>query len=162
MTTTCDVITTIYGSQRYMALLDRIRADPATVAAMWEDAEGRPGELDIPGTRWSVAVSPSGDPMAWCAARVVGGVVLCHSNYERREYRGCGFYAQAYRQRHAMILAPLALPAVTYLYPEPIPLHTADGWMFDDGEHSSGVSTAHPGGPPHHWQRLVWSPPRRT
>jgi hypothetical protein len=128
--------TLMHGQPEYARLLTRIRQDPALVAAMWADAESRPDELDRPGTRWSVTlVEGSGQeaPAAWCAARQIEDrgvpVLKCHSNYEVPAWRGQGLYAAAYRERHRRVVHPSPLPAFTYLFPEPIGLHIADGWQ---------------------------------
>ena len=96
---------------------------------MWEDAESRPGELDEPGTSWTVALV-AGEPAAWCAARVLDdGTLKCHSNYEVRAHRGLGLYEAAYRARHTNVVEWSGRPAVTYLFEQPIALHEADGWL---------------------------------
>lgn len=42
------VETVIHGEQLYTNLLDGIRQDRVLMAAMWDDAESRPEELDVP------------------------------------------------------------------------------------------------------------------
>lgn len=121
------VVTLAHGTVRYGRLLDGVREDAGLVAAMWADAECRPEELDVPGTSWTVALD-EGVPAAWCAARVVDGVLKCHSNYEVRAFRGRGFYEAAYRVRHAGVVVPGGRAAVTYLFAQPVALHEADGW----------------------------------
>jgi hypothetical protein len=143
------IVTLTHGDQEYTALLDRIRADTALVAAMEADAESHPDELDVPGTWWSVAlVERQGVevPAAWCAARVEGDLLKAHSNYEHPDHRGHGLYAAAYRERHRSVVVPSGLPTVTYLFPEPIALHEADGWV------RTGVSGVSEMG--HQWAEL--------
>ncbi|GLY08212.1 hypothetical protein [Actinoplanes sp. NBRC 101535] len=123
-------VTLRHGEQRYTDLLAAIRADRALVTAMWADAESRPGELDVPGTHWTVTVLEDGTPAAWCAARVQDdGVIKCHSNYEVRAHRGCGLYEAAFHGRHHDVILAYKLPAVTYLFAQPIALHAAKGWQ---------------------------------
>jgi hypothetical protein len=103
-------------------------------------------------------------PAAWAGYRIedeAGRVVLrCCNNYVRREFRGRtpDLYAVAYRARHDRVVRRFGLHAVTYLFPEPIPLHEADGWVRDTSAGGSGTSRARPDGELHHWQRLRWSP----
>lgn len=115
---------------------------------MWADAESRPDELDVPGTRWTVALA-GGGLAAWCAASPAGGVLRCHSNFEVPAYRGRGLYGRAYRERHRAVVLPCGLLAVTYLFAQPIGLHEADGWVRTG---VSGVSFA--AGEPHAWWEL--------
>jgi len=118
-----------HGGQLYADLLAEITADHDLVAAMWADAESRPAELDIPGTFWSVTLTEDGTPAAWCAARITdGGALRCHSNYERREWRGRGLYEDAYHARHRDVMLSYKLPGVTYLFAQPIALHERHGW----------------------------------
>lgn len=128
-------LTLKHGSQYYAELLNLVRSDRILVTAMWDDAESRPEELDVPGTTWIVVVTEVGEPAAWCAARIENGILKCHSNYEVRKYRGRGLYELAYRQRHRDVVLPAGVPAVTYLFEQPIDLHKADGWRLtgDDG-----------------------------
>lgn len=119
----------IHDDGLYTVMLDRVRQNDALVSAMWSDAESRPEELDIAGTYWTVAVAEAGIA-AWCAARVIdgGSLLKCHSNYEVREFRGRGLYEAVYRYRHHTLIQKFGLPAVTYLFRQPIALHAADGW----------------------------------
>ncbi|MGI5153488.1 hypothetical protein ACQEVC_45415 [Plantactinospora sp. CA-294935] len=98
------VTTLTHGQPEYAELLDQIRSDTTLVAGMWDDAESRPDELDVPGTWWSVALV-DGVPAAWCAARVEGGALRALCNYERAGYRGQGLYEVAYRERHRTVRA---------------------------------------------------------
>ena len=66
-------------------------------------------------------------------------------------------YSIAYAHRHRTVVLPLGLPAVTYLFPEAIPLHLASGWVRDVGPDASGTSRARSDGDLHHWQRLRWT-----
>jgi hypothetical protein len=146
------VITLMHGSSAYARLLEQIRQDSELVAAMWSDAESHPDELDVPGTFWTITVD-GGRPAAWCAARVVDGVLKCHSNYEVRACRGRGLYEAADRARHQRVVLPLAVPAVTYLFAQPIGLHEADGW------HRTGLTG--PGAlDDHQWWELRREAPR--
>lgn len=146
-------VTLTHGAREYTALLAQITADPDLVDLMWEHAESRPTELDVPGTYWSVALV-DGSPTAWCAACVQGdGTLRCHSNYERLGYRHRGLYAAAYRERHTTVITPSGLPAVTYLFAQPIPLHEADGWVRTG---VAGVSCE--AGEPHDWWELRRAP----
>lgn len=123
-----EILTLRHGDRRYAELLDLIRADGELVDRMWADAESWPGELDVPGTWWTVVVV-DGRPAAWCAAIVDGEVLKCHSNYEVPAYRGRGLYAQAYRWRHRDVIRRRRMPAVTYLFAAPVGLHLSDGWV---------------------------------
>lgn len=110
--------------------LGRIRDDEQLLADMWRDAEHVLDEH--PGKRWTV-VSVGGMPVAWAAATVVDAdgqeVLRCSDNYERRGLgRVAHLYRVAYRRRHETIVAAVGLPAVTYLFEQPIALHEADGW----------------------------------
>ncbi len=132
-------VTLTHGERFYDDLLRVVRGDRALVEAMWADAESSPAELDVPGTEWSVVLLGDGTPVAWCAARVdAEGVLKCHSNYEVRAWRGNGFYEAAYRARHRQVVGACGLPAVTYLFSEPIALHEADGWYRTGLEGVSG------------------------
>lgn len=119
-----------HGRRYYAELLHLIRTDRDLVAAMWDDAESTPDEIDIPGTTWVVVLTDLGEPAAWCAARVVDGVLKCHSNFEVPAHRGLGLYELAYRQRHRDVVLRSDKPAVTYLFAGPIDLHRADGWLL--------------------------------
>jgi hypothetical protein len=153
------VETLSHGEQLYGDLLDRLRDDAHLVARMRTDAESSPDELDVPGTQWSVVLTAAGVPAAWCAATPDGaGQLVCHSNYEVPAYRGLGLYAAAYHARHRDVLLQFKRPAVTYLFPEPVPLHVANRWVPDTTPAGVGTSRPYPGGPIHHWQRLTWAP----
>ncbi|TDC63868.1 hypothetical protein E1258_09485 [Micromonospora sp. KC207] len=117
-----------HGRQEYAWLLGSIRADPWLVARLWADAESTPDELDRPGTVWCVALV-GGAPAAWCAATPDGAALRAHSNYEHPHHRGQGLYEAVYARRHRDVVQPARLPAVTYLFAQPIPLHEADGWQ---------------------------------
>ncbi|MFG1846788.1 hypothetical protein [Micromonospora carbonacea] len=121
------VATLEHGQQEYAWMLNAIRADAWLVGRMWVDAESTPDELDQPGTVWSV-VLVDGAPAAWCAATPDAGALRAHSNYEHPRHRGRGLYAAAYAQRHRDVIRTSGVPAVTYLFAQPIPLHEADGW----------------------------------
>jgi len=123
----------------------------------WNDAESE----HEPGTSYMVALV-AGVPAAWAGWRIQpDGTLRCCNNYVRHGYRDRNpeLYASAYAARHRDVVLRLNVPAVTYLYPEPTPLHVADGWTPDPSPDSSGTSRPFEGGPLHHWQRLTWSPP---
>lgn len=98
-------------------------------------------------------------PAAWAGWTVVDveGVqtLKCCNNYVRHGFRrrDPDLYGIAYRIRHRNVVRRLRLPAETYLFPEPIGLHIADGWVPDLGPGGSGDSEFG-----HRWQRLTWSP----
>ncbi len=120
-----------HGEQLYTDLLTRIREDTDLVAAMWAHAESRPDELDRPGTYWTVTLLDDGTPAAWCAARIQDdATITCHSNYEVPAHRGRGRYTAAHQGRHRDVLLAYKLPAVTYLFAQPIALHKAHGWYL--------------------------------
>lgn len=130
----------------------------------WEDAESR----DEPGTAYLMVLVRGPDgwlvPAAWAGYRIEDehgtAVLRCCNNYVRRGYRDHtpDLYPVAYRARHLLVVARLRLPAVTYLFPEPIALHEADGWVRDTAPGSSGQSRPFENGPVHNWQRLRWEP----
>lgn len=122
------VTTLIHGEQLYTDLLARLRTDDTLDAAMWSDAESRPDELDVPGTHWTVCLTEDGTPAAWCAAHIANATITCHSNYETRPHRERGLYEAAFHGRHRDVLLAYRLPAVTYLFAQPIALHEASGW----------------------------------
>lgn len=129
------VTTLTYGEPEYAVRLAQIQSDSELVHRMWIDAESRPHELALAGTSWSITLVRGGGqelPAAWCAAHQIdddGAPVLrCHSNYEVPAYRGHGLYMAAYQERHRRIIRTSALPAVTYLFAQPMGLHLADGW----------------------------------
>ncbi len=144
--------------QRYMQILgeDTLRRQ------WWDDAES---EVE-PGVSYMMAVS-RGRPLAWAGWLVehspAGQPVLlrCCNNYVRRGFRNRSpeLYQLVYRRRHVEVVTALGLPAVTFLFPEPIPLHLRDGWRRATGQGAAGTSRARPGARLHRWQKLVWSPP---
>lgn len=95
-------------------------------------------------------------PAAWAGYRIEDGVLRCCNNYVRHGFRDRDpeLYEVAYRARHDLVVAGCGLPAVTYLFPEPIPLHLADGWELDTTPEGSGISRDIPG-VEHHWRRLT-------
>jgi hypothetical protein len=125
----------------------------------WDDAES---EHEPDTSYLMVLVDENGlmTPAAWAGYRLVDGVLRCCNNYVRREYRGRNpeLYAMAYAARHAEVVTVLNMPAVTYLYAQPIALHEADGWVKDTGSDSHGSSYARPGGQEHLWWRLRRDP----
>jgi hypothetical protein len=147
------------GHGEYERLTGLLRAEPLR-AQWWDDAES---EAE-PGVSYLMvlAADDAGQfvPAAWAGYSIDRGVLRCCNNYVRREYRDRipELYAAAYTVRHREVVVPLGLPAVTYLYAQPIPLHEADGWRKDTGPGSRGTSRARPGGEEHRWWRLTWSP----
>jgi hypothetical protein len=137
------------GTESHANLMVHLRTEPLA-SEWWADAES---EADDDAS-YVVVYAAGRVPTAWAGFKVEGGVLRCVDNYERRGYRGRGLYECAYRWRHERVVVPLQLPAETYLFPEPIALHEADGWVRDPG--CSGVSTVT--GVEHHWQRLTWAP----
>ncbi len=135
-------------------LLDALREEPLRTQ-WWEDAESE----HEPGVSYLMVLAPGPDvwlvPAAWAGYRIeneAGTAVLrCLNNYVRREFRNPDLYPLAYEARHRLVVARFGLPAVTYLFPEPIALHEADGWVRDTGPSGSGQSPVNPN---HHWQRL--------
>ncbi|GGM27305.1 hypothetical protein GCM10011608_10080 [Micromonospora sonchi] len=149
-----EVVNVAPGHRRYEELIGQIRANPALLARMWADAEHRLDEP--PGKTWTVAtVLYDGRwiPAAWAACIEQDGLLRCCDNYEHPGWRGHGLYAAAYRHRHATIVAPSRLPAITYLFAQPIPLHEADGW-YRTGVR--GISTA--AGVEHEWWEMRREP----
>ncbi len=146
---THDLVTVSIGHPRYEELIGRIRADDELRAQMWADAEHVLTEQL--GKLWTVvSVQRAGrwEPQAWAAARVDAGVLRCTDNYERRgPGRDHGLYRVAYAHRHHTIVYPCRLPALTYLFAEPIALHEADGWRRTG---NAGVSDHG-----HHWWELL-------
>lgn len=149
-----ELVNVAIGQPRYEELVGQIRTDPALLAHMWGDAEHRLEER--PGKVWTVcAVRSEGRwvPAAWAASIAEDAMLRCGDNYEHPAWRGKGLYAAAYTYRHTTVVAPSALPAVTYLFAQPIALHEADGW-YRSGAH--GVSTE--AGEPHEWWELRRDP----
>ncbi len=144
-------------------ILDRL-CEETLAAEWWDDAESRHED----GINYLMVVDrnhPSGMlPVAWAGWRVEdenGAAVLrCCNNYVRRTHRGHvpDWYSIAYLARHRLVVQRLGMPAVTYLYEQPIWLHELDGWVKDTGPGSSGVSHAREGGEPHPWWRLRLPP----
>lgn len=150
-----ESITVSHGSWAYEYLLSAIRSNRALAHWLDQDAESKVGELDAPGTTWSVVYlrGERPEPVAWAAARHLpdGNLKGC-CNYVRRDYRrediGVDLYRQAYMLRHRDVISKHAGPQETYLFAQPIPLHEADGWR-KTGESGPGK---YPG---NHWWRLV-------
>lgn len=150
-----EIVTVQWGDDRYAELIAPLRDDQVLVEQMWGDAEHRFEEH--PAKRWVFAVV-DGEPAAWAAATWTADsngrpLLRCSDNYERRgpgrDYR---LYQLAYRRRQTSIVVPAArvgVPAVTYLFEQPIALHEADGWVKTG---STGVSGE--AGEKHQWWQL--------
>jgi hypothetical protein len=128
---------------------------------IWQDAEGQVEVVDL-STVWTVVEAREHArfvPVAWCASTVVTAedgpqMLRCSDNYERRGVgRHYGLYRIAYRHRHLTRVLPLALPAATYLFAQPIPLHEADGWV-----RTGNAGTSHATTEPHDWWELRREP----
>lgn len=157
----------VAGTGRHRELLATLSAEPVA-SQWWEDAESRI-DADSEHTSYMVVYVP-GDggqmvPAAWAGWRIETGddgarVLRCCDNYVRQGYRRQipELYRLAYKARHRQVVAVRRMPAVTYLYPEPIGLHVADGWTIDTSPDAAGRSTPYEGGPEHHWRRLTWTP----
>ncbi len=142
--------------EQYMLLL----ASEPLRTQWWLDAES---EVE-PGISYLMVLADhEGElvPAAWAGYAVSDGELRCCNNYVRRGFRGRypELYQVAYAARHRDVVAVLGLPAVTYLFEYPIPLHLADGWVLCSGPDAHGLSRAHEGGEVHTWWRLRWSPP---
>ena len=143
-------------------LMETLSAEPIATQ-WWEDAESR---AEPAASYMVVYVTVDGAlvPAAWAGwiIETEGGrrILRCCNNYVRRGFRNRApeLYALAYRARHRQVVSRKGLPAVTYLFPEPIGLHLASGWRVDTGPGSAGTSRSAPDGPVHHWQRLRWAP----
>ncbi len=146
------------GHDDYARLTAPLLEEPLR-SQWWADAESE----HEPGTSYlMVVVDEGGEPVpaAWAGYTINGGVLHCRDNYVRDAYRGRtpDLYAVAYAARHDRVVTRVRLPAVTYLFAQPIPLHLADGWVYDTAPDSPGVSRAHPDGEDHPWWRLRWAP----
>ncbi len=153
------------GERLHDELLATLSAEPLATQ-WWRDAESRA----TPAASYMV-VYMGEVPAAWAGWFVEDHdgrrVLRCCDNYVRRGYRRRSpeLYTLAYRRRHRDVVRRLGLPAVTYLYPEPIGLHLRNGWVYDTSPGSAGVSTpypdqpAGPDNPEHRWRRLRWAPP---
>lgn len=150
-----ELLTVCAGDPAYAELLDPVRADRALMARIWADSESTMPEES--GKVWCVAAVWAGGHRhagAWCAAyeTVDDGepTLKCCDSYEL--LRGRGLYAAVYAHRHREVVLPAAtrgLPALTYVFAQPLPLHLADGWhVTDEGD------SAEPGIEPHRWYEL--------
>lgn len=157
------IITLTRNHPQYDQITTELCTEPLR-SQWWDDAESH----HEPGISYSMVIHDE-VPAAWAGwtfEREDGRPVLrCCNNYVRREYRGGvpDLYALAYAHRHRHIVTHLGMPAVTYLFPEPVALHLADGWVIDTSPGSSGTSWAREvgQGQEHHWRRLRWTPPPR-
>ena len=133
-----ELLTIEIGHPRYEEIMRPIRQNVRLRQQMWDDAEHAFDEE--PGKSWCMVLC-NGIPAAWAASTCPPSRLLCCDNYERRgSGRQYGLYRLAYDFRHATIVAPSTLPAITYLGAEPIPLHEADGWV-KTGTHGVSSST---------------------
>lgn len=143
---------------RYQLFVAEVTAEP--LAGQWQrDAESAHED----GTAYFVALAEDLGgrlwPAAWAGYRIEGtgdnAVLRCCNNYVHRGFRNHDpeLYAEAYHARHEQIVTTCGLPAVTYLFPEPIALHETDGWVRDTTPGSAGISVVT--GVEHHWQRLT-------
>lgn len=152
-----EVINIQIGHPRYEELIGQIRGNSTLLAQMWADAEHKLDEH--PNKIWTVVVVADGDrkvPAAWAAAtvehRVDGPILRCSDNYEcRGPGRDHGLYAVAYAHRHRTVVEPAGIPAVTYLFAQPIARHEADGWYRT-------TTCSDPGVEPHDWWELRRKP----
>lgn len=153
-----DIIMLHPADREYRHFMSVLTAEPLRTQ-WWNDAESRVE----PGISYAMVLVDD-QPAAWAGWQVVrdGGtpVLRCCNNYVRHEFRGRRpeLYELAYRHRHQNVVARLGLPGVTYLFPEPIGLHLADGWVLDAADDACGDSSPYTGGPVHHWRRLLWQP----
>ena len=126
-----QILTIHAGLPRFDELVNGIMANDDLVEQMWADAEHVPD--DFTGATLSM-VLVDGVPAAWAGSteeeEISGAPMLrCCLNYERRgPGRDLGLYAEAYAHRHRTVVEPSGVPAVTYLFAEPIAPHEADGW----------------------------------
>jgi hypothetical protein len=146
------------GSDLYTWFTTELGTEPLRTQ-WWNDAESSVD--DPPDAAYLVAVADR-RPVAWAGWCLVDGGtrIQCCNNYIRGGYRGRSpdLYEAVFLARHHQVVAVSRLPAVTYLFPEPIPLHLAHGWQLDTGPGTSGTSSPYVGGPVHRWQRLSWDP----
>jgi hypothetical protein len=102
-------------------------------------------------------------PAAWAGfvSTTIDGQpgLKCVNNYVRHSFRGgpIRYYDFAFHYRQQTILHTTGLPAETYLFPEPIPLHLAHGWITDTSPTGTGIHRPD-NGPARTWQRLTWHP----
>jgi hypothetical protein len=156
----------------YDQLLKELEEEPLATE-WWNDAESRADygvsyivvyDLDEHGNEV---------PAAWAGwiheldldEQLGGGMIVrCCNNYVRRGFRDRDpeLYAVAYRRRHEQIVLRFGVPAYSFLYRQPIPIHLADGWEYDTPADEPGESRAYPGGELHQWWRLHWRPPGTT
>ncbi len=157
MSTILDVITLTPEHPEYGAFMAILNSEPLRTQ-WWNDAESGVE----PGISYSMVLVDD-QPAAWAGWYIsLSGprLLRCCNNYVRRDYRNRQpeLYELAYRHRHQHVVLRFGLPAITYLFPEPIPLHLADGWEYGTGRNAFGTSSPYTGGPVHHWRRLVWTP----
>lgn len=132
-------------------------ADPGVSYVIVYDLDEHGNEVPAAWAGWIIEVD--------LEERFGGGAVLrCCNNYVRRGFRDRDpeLYALAYRHRHDQVVAQLGLPAFSFLYEQPIPLHLADGWEYDTPVDEPGESRPYPGGELHRWWRLHWRAPGST
>lgn len=135
------------GDARYNDVVGALTRDDRLRAEVWAAAESELQER--PDKTWVVAVD-AGRALAWCAFQPSdepGYVVKAVDSYVRPEAWHRRLYPLVFFRRHQLIRA---VPAVTYVFDQPLALHFGCGWVpTGDGWSSE------PGIPPHHWTRLV-------
>jgi hypothetical protein len=157
------------GDADYEPLLGQVRADEALLRQMELDAESVLDEQ--PGKVWCIAAvleTPPGrilaqwTPAAWAAAVIVKDVdgprLVCCNSYEVPRLRDQGLYGLAYAYRHATVVIPAGLPAVTWVYDPPMTRHQADGWRIADMGTSHIATPDGSGKTEHEWYRMQWTP----
>ncbi len=152
-----DIITLRPEDTEYQHFMSVLGSEPLRTQ-WWNDAESGVE----PGISYSMVLVDD-QPAAWAGwyvSRSEPKLLHCCNNYVRQGYRDRRpeLYELAYRHRHRTVVQALGLPGITYLFPEPVPLHLADGWVLDTGPNARGTSRAWPDGELHHWQRLRWTP----
>ncbi len=149
---------TTRGDGWYEDLFGPVRNDDALLEQMWRDAESELDEED--GKVWAVAtVFHEGRWVAgaWAAAveREEDGepYLLCCNSYEVPQWRGKGLYARAFEHRQRYVVQARGIPARTWVFDQPRPLHEALGWKVVD----TGVSWLE-GLDAHPWFEMRWTP----
>lgn len=152
-----NILHLLPGSDVYAWFTAELSAEPLRTQ-WWTDAES---SVDDPADASYLVAVVDRQPAAWAGYVVdfAAGELRCCNNYIRRGHTP-DLYEAVFRARHDQVVVPAGMPAVTYLFPEPIPLHLAYGWRVDVGPGAAGMSRPFPGGPLHRWQRMTWAPPQ--